>query len=63
MDMKKLASAVAKKEGKKKELDIAQIGEVLAIVSDMMVAANAGLVIAVLVKNGERRRKDKNTKK
>lgn len=57
LTMKKLAEDVTAIEGGKKSLSIAQIKEVLSIVSDMMVGPLAGDVINILVKNGARRLK------
>lgn len=57
-NMNKLAVAVAKREGGKKSLDIAQIKEVLAHLSDIVYQASPEerpLIEVMLYKNGKRR--------
>jgi hypothetical protein len=55
MTIKKLASLIAKKEGKKKQARIGDIREILSILSDLCVK-DSGVVIA-LINNGYRRSK------
>jgi hypothetical protein len=63
LTMKQLAEDVTAIEGGKKSLSIAQVKEVLAIVSDMVAGPKAGDVMNVLVKNGARRLKAGSKKK
>jgi ATP-dependent protease Clp ATPase subunit len=58
-NMKELTMSVMKKEAGKKEVNIAQTKELLSIVSDMLVGKDAGKVLSILIKNGERRAKRK----
>lgn len=55
LTMKQLAEEVTKIEGGKKSLSIAQVKEVLAIVSDLMVCGGDDEVTNVLKANGNRR--------
>jgi len=55
-----LAQRIAKIEGKKKELSLPQIREVIAIVSDL--SQSNPEIFALLTKNGERRLKRKASK-
>lgn len=54
--MKALALEVAKREGLKKSISIAQIKEVLGIVSDLCIK-NEGEVLILLAESGKRRAK------
>jgi hypothetical protein len=57
--MTKLAQYIAKQEGKKKSVDIAQITEILGILSDMIVLEidnrKTSSIVNALIKNGVRR--------
>jgi hypothetical protein len=57
--MTKLAQYIAKQEGKKKNVDIAQITEILGILSDMIVLEidnrKTSSIVNALIKNGVRR--------
>lgn len=53
MKMKQLALEVSKREGKRTGVNIAQINEVLAVLSDLAVKCPAS--IAALINNGVRR--------
>lgn len=60
--VKKIALEVAKREGGRKEVDIAQITEIVSEISDI-VYESQGAAGAVLYKNGERRAKLKSKKR
>lgn len=53
-NMNELAKCITLKEGKKQELSIAQVKEVLAIISDLCIK-DKGMLIALLIKCGQRR--------
>jgi hypothetical protein len=61
--MTKLAQYIAKQEGKKKNVDIAQITEILGILSDMIVLEidnrKTSSIVNALIKNGVRRQEKK----
>jgi len=57
MKIKDLVAKIAKKEGKKKGVNIAQLSEVVAIISDL--AVKDPEVIACLWVNGKRRARRK----
>lgn len=54
--IKQICSWIAESEGKKKELSIAQIKEVVSIISDLSVGPKGGEVINALTSNGIRRK-------
>jgi len=55
--MRKLAKEIAKKEGKKKSVSIAQIAEILGILSDLLAGKDGMEILEVLYSNGKRRAK------
>lgn len=57
MNMRKLAKEIAKKEGKKKSVSIAQIAEILGILSDLLAGKDGMEILEVLYSNGKRRAK------
>ena len=64
MTVTKLASTIAKREGKKSETNIGNIREILGILSDMVVEDMNGFAIYdCLIINGLRRAKKKPKKK
>jgi len=54
MNITDIAREIARREGKKKQVNIAQIKEILGILSDL-VYEEPGLVVLALTKNGARR--------
>lgn len=55
MTFNEIASEIAKLEGKKHQASVSDVREILAVLSDMVI--KDPMVIATLIKNGERRRK------
>jgi hypothetical protein len=55
-NMKALASEIAKREGKKSQVKMGDVREILGILSDLAFADPVG-VVGLLIKNGMRRAK------
>jgi hypothetical protein len=56
MTMKQLASQIAKIEGKKVEVSVGNVREILGILSDMLFEDNT--LVSLLLTNGKRRAKN-----
>jgi len=57
--IKGLASAIAKREGKKSQARIGDIREILSILSDIIHEYEGSDIITMLINNGEKRAKKK----
>lgn len=57
--IKGLASAIAKREGKKVQVNIAQINEILGVLSDLFYSGNISGMLVMLFENGQKRAKNK----
>jgi hypothetical protein len=55
MSMKEIARAIWVLEGKKQKTSIANVREILSVLSDLMMQPNGADVMAVLIANGKRR--------
>lgn len=55
MNIKKLATEIARAEGKKTEARIGEIREILSIISDLVVGKEGADVLLALSENGKRR--------
>lgn len=55
MSMRKLASKIAKTEGKKSQVKIGDVREIVGIISDLIYKDCRGHVFQELYKNGHRR--------
>lgn len=57
--IKGLASAIAKKEGKKSQARIGDVREILSILSDIVHEHEGSDIITMLITNGQKRAKKK----
>ena len=57
--IKQLAREITKREGLKKQVNIAQISEILGVLSDLMYEDFKGRIEWLLIENGQRRSEKK----
>lgn len=58
--IKQLAREITKREGLKKQVNIAQVSEILAVLSDLMYEDFKGKIEWLLIENGQRRSEKEN---
>ena len=57
--IKQLAREITKREGLKKQVNIAQVSEILAVLSDLMFEDFKGRIEWLLIENGQKRAEKK----
>jgi len=59
-NIKKLAKLISKKEGLKKQVNIAQISEILGVLSDLVYESMDGRIEWIFLNNGQKRAEKEN---